>query len=557
MRTISGLAIAGCLSGFLAGAVSAEAPDQTRIQKMTARFAPVEIKADASKLPKNERQALAKIVEAARLMDPLFLRQSSATNEARLLELVRDESPLGKARLHYFLVNQGPWDRLEHDAPFLPGVEAKAESGNFYPAGATREEMDQWMKGLAGPERDAATGFFTTIRRGADGRFAVVPYSLEYQGELARASALLREAAALTTQPSLRAFLEKRAAAFLSNDYYESDVAWMELDASIEPTIGPYEVYEDGWFNFKAAFEAFVTLRDDAETTKLARFSAELQELEDHLPIDPRFRRKALGGFSPIRVVNVVYSSGDGNRGVQTTAYNLPNDERVVEKMGSKRVMLKNTQEAKFQKALIPISKVALAAADQPLLSFDAFFTHTLMHELMHGLGPQTITVGGRDTTVRQELKEANGPLEEAKADISGLWALQYLMDKGVLDKKLERSVYTTFLASGFRTLRFGLGEAHGKAMAIQMNSLVDAGAFQANPDGTFAVDLAKAKAGASALTGEIMTIQAGGDYAKAKEMLARSATIRPEVQKVIDRLSDVPVDIEPRFTTAEQLTPR
>jgi hypothetical protein len=175
----------------------------------------------------------------------------------------------------------------------------------------------------------------------------------------------------------------------------------------------------------------------------------------------------------------------------------------------------------------------------------------------MHGLGPQTITVGGRDTTVRQELKEANGPLEEAKADISGLWALQYLMDKGVLDKKLERSVYTTFLASGFRTLRFGLGEAHGKAMAIQMNSLVDAGAFQANPDGTFAVDLAKAKAGASALTGEIMTIQAGGDYAKAKEMLARSATIRPEVQKVIDRLSDVPVDIEPRFTTAEQLTPR
>jgi hypothetical protein len=555
VRTIPGLAVVGCLSCALAGGASAEAPDLVRLQKMTARFAPVEIKADLSKLADGERRALAKMVEAARLMDALFLRQSSAANEARLQELVRDESPLGKARLHYFLINQGPWDRLEHDAPFIPGVEAKAESGNFYPAGATRDEVDQWMKGLAGTEKEAATGFFTTIRRGGDGRFAIVPYSLEYQGELARASALLRDAAALTAQPSLKAFLEKRAAAFLSNDYYESDVAWMELDASIEPTIGPYEVYEDGWFNFKAAFEAFVTVRDDAETAKLSRFSAELQELEDHLPIDPGFRRKALGGFSPIRVVNVVYAGGDGNRGVQTAAYNLPNDERVVEKMGSKRVMLKNTQEAKFQKALVPISKVALAASEQPLLSFDAFFTHILMHELMHGLGPQTIKVGGRETTVRQELKEANGPLEEAKADISGLWALQYLMDKGVLDKKLERSMYTTFLASGFRSLRFGLGEAHGKAMAIQMNSLVDAGAFRANPDGTFAVDLAKAKAGASALTAEIMTIQANGDYAKAKEMIAHRATIRPEVQKVIDRLIDVPVDIEPRFTAAESLS--
>jgi Peptidase family M49 len=557
VRTTRRLAVASSLACLLGGIVSAEVPDLARLQKMTARFAPVEIKADVSKLPDNERKALAKIVEAARIMDPLFLRQSSAGNEACLQSLVRDESPLGRARLHYFMINQGPWDRLEHDAPFVPGVGPKPESGNFYPAGATRDGIDTWMKGLSGAEKEAATGFFTTLRRGSDGRFVIVPYSLEYQGELARASELLREAAALTAQPSLKAFLEKRAAAFLSNDYYDSDVAWMELDASIEPTIGPYEVYEDEWFNFKAAFEGFVTLRDDAETAKLARFGAELQGLEDHLPIDPAFRRKALGGLAPIRVVNVVFSSGDGNRGVQTAAYNLPNDERVVDKMGSKRVMLKNTQEAKFQKALVPISKVALAASEQPLVAFEPFFTHILMHELMHGLGPQTIKVDGRDTTVRQELKEANGPLEEAKADISGLWALQYLMDKGTLDKAQERSMYTTFLASSFRSLRFGLGEAHGKAMAIQVNSLLDSGGFKANADGTFAVDLAKAKAGAAALTTEIMTIQAHGDYAKAKEMIARRAVVRPEVQKVIDRLVDVPVDIEPRFTTAERLAGR
>ena len=384
----------------------------------------------------------------------------------------------------------------------------------------------------------------------------IVPYSQEYQGELAEASRLLSEAAALTTQATLKAFLEKRAMALVTNDYFASDMAWMELDASIEPTLGPYEVYEDEWFNFKAGFEAFIALRDDVETQKLARFGAELQGLEDKLPIDPKLRKK-LGGLSPIRVVNVVYCSGDGNRGVQTAAYNLPNDERVVAAKGSKRVMLKNFQQFKFDKALIPISKVALAPADQALVAFDPFFTHILMHELMHGLGPQTINVAGRETTVRQELKELNGPLEEAKADISGLWALQQLMDKGVLDKTQERAMYTTFLASGFRTLRFGLGEAHGKGMALQMNYLIDQGGFRVNGDGTFSVDFAKAKQGVAGLTHDIMTIQANGDYAKAKALLERMVVIRPEVQKVIDRLNGVPVDIEPRFLTIDELGAR
>ena len=557
MQTFIRFALTGCLGTAIAGPGSAEAPDLPRLRAMAARFVPVEIKADVSRLPENERRALVKTIEAAKVMDGLFLRQVSSGNEALLLDLIRDGSPLGKARLHYFLINQGPWSRLDHDQPFVPGVGAKPDAANFYPAEATREQVDRWMKGLPEKDREAATGFFTTIRRGPDGRLTIVPYSLEYQGELARAAELLREAAALTTQPTLKAFLSKRAAGLLSNDYYDSDVAWMQLDASIEPTIGPYEVYEDGWFNFKAAFEAFITLRDDTETARLARFGAELQELEDHLPIDPKFRRPKLGGLSPIRVVNVVYSSGDGNRGVQAAAFNLPNGERVVAQMGSKRVMLKNTQEAKFERTLVPIVKVALRAGDQDALSFEAFFTHMLMHELMHGLGPQTIHVGGRATTVRQELKETNGPLEEAKADISGLWALQYLMDKGVLDKGQERGVYTTFLASSFRTLRFGTSDAHARGMAIQVNFLLDQGGFKVDDEGTFSMDWGKVKAGVAALTAEIMTIQATGDYAKAKELLARRAVIRPEVQRVIDRLSDVPIDIEPRFTTAEALTRR
>jgi hypothetical protein len=496
-------------------------------------------------------------VDAAKLIDALFLRQVSAQNESRLLDLLRDETPLGKARLHYFLINKGPWSRIDHEAPFLPGVGPKDPQANFYPAGATREEVEAWMSGLAAKEKDAATGFFTTIRRSPEGALMAVPYNLEYQGELGRLSELVSEAAALTTQPTLKRFLEKRARAFLTNDYYDSDLAWMELDASIEPTIGPYEVYEDGWFNYKAAFEAFISVRDDAETTKLAKFSAELQELEDHLPIDPKYRRPKLGGFSPIRVVNVVISSGDGNRGVQTIAFNLPNDERVVNEKGSKRIMLKNSNEVKFREVLIPLSKIALSQADQARVSFDAFFTHVLMHELMHGLGPQTISVAGRATTVRQELKEVSGPLEEAKADISGLWALQYLVDKHVVAQSVADSMYTTFLASAFRSIRFGVNEAHGRGTALQLNYLLDQGSFKANSDGTFAVDATKIKAGVAALSGEIMTLQATGDYAKAKAWLERMAVVRPPVQKLLDRLSGVPVDIEPRFPTAEALTAR
>src|SRR5689334_1096045 len=440
-----------------------EMPTLAELQKMTTRFAPADISADVSALPANERNALARLVDAARIMDALFLRQVWAGNDAMLQELARvAAAPVGPrasrtaaARLHYFLINKGPWDRLDHNRPFVPGAPPKPDSANYYPAGVTKAEVQKWLDSLSGEEKAAATGFFTTIRRSED-HFVVVPYSIEYQGELALAAERLREAAELTADPTLKKFLTTRADAFMSNDYYASDVAWMELDAAIEPTIGPYEVYEDEWFNFKAAFESFITLRDDAETQKLARFGSELQEIENNLPIDPKYRNPQLGALAPIRVVNTVFSAGDANRGVQTAAYNLPNDERVIEKKGSKRVMLKNNQEAKFHTVLVPIAKVALSAADQANVAFDAFFTHVLMHELMHGLGPHNISVGGRATTVRQEMKELGSTLEEAKADISGLWALQYLIDKGVIDKAMERPMYTTFQASCFRSIRFG-----------------------------------------------------------------------------------------------------
>jgi hypothetical protein len=524
------------------------------LRDKAARFAPVDLTADVAALPEHERRALAKLVEAATVFDALFLRQVSAGNETMLLNLVRDDSELGRARLHYFLINKGPWSRLDHNEPFIPGASPKPPQANFYPAGATKEEVEAWIKGLPEAQRQQATGFFTTIRRGPDGRFTAVPYTIEYQGELAHVAALLREAAALTTQPTLKTFLDRRAAALLSNDYYDSDVAWMELDASIEPTIGPYEVYEDEWFNYKAAFEAFITLRDDAETNKLARFGGELQEIENNLPIDPKYRNPKLGAMAPIRVVNTVFSSGDANRGVQTAAFNLPNDERVVREKGSKRVMLKNNQEAKFRMVLQPISKVALSAADQANVSFDAFFTHILMHELMHGLGPHDITLDGTPTTVRLALRELSSAIEEAKADVSGLFALQFLVDRGKLDKSFDQTMYTTYLASMFRSIRFGINEAHGRGVVMQLNYFLDNGGVTVAQDGTFAVNAPRIRQNVIDLTRDIMTLQAVGGYDAAKQMIETLVVIRPEVQKVLDRLADVPVDIEPRFVTAEQL---
>jgi hypothetical protein len=532
-----------------------QAAGRASLDAKIRRFAPTTLTADTSHLSAGDRRALARIIQAAKLMDPIYLRQVWSGNPALLKRLEADKSATGRARLHYFRINVGPWSRLDGNEPFIEGVpRQKPHHANYYPDDMTKEEFNAWVATLPAEEKARATGFFHVIRRTTPTGLKTVPYSTEYRGFLEPAARLLREAAALTTNATLRNFLNKRADAFLSDDYYESDVAWMELDAPIDVTIGPYETYEDELFNYKAAFEAYVTLRDEAESAKLAKFSGYLQELENNLPLEARYRNPKLGAASPIRVVNQVFSSGEGNRGVQTAAFNLPNDERVVREKGSKRVMLKNVQEAKFEKTLVPISRVVLAPAERRALSFESFFTHILAHELMHGLGPHNINVDGRETTVRMQLKELSSAIEEAKADITGLWALQYLMDKGVVEKSMERSLYTTYLASCFRSVRFGITEAHGKGIAVQFNYLTDEGAIRFNEHtGTFSIDETRIKPAVTKLTREILTLQAEGSYAKAKAMLDRYGVIRPPMQRALARLGDVPVDIEPHFPLAQR----
>ncbi len=519
----------------------AKTPDLPELQRMIARYAPVDLRVDTSKLSPQDSQALAKLTAAAKLIDDLFLDQYWSGDRALYSKLQKDTTPLGKARLHYFRINKSPWSALDDQQAFVPDVPSRKPLGaNFYPEDITKAEFEAWEKTLPKEQKHEAEGFFTVIRR--DGKsLHAIPFNKAYAADLQKLAGLLREAAALTPNASLKNFLNLRADAFLSNDYYASDVAWMDLDAPLDITIGPYETYNDELFGFKASYEAYITIRDDAETGKLQFFANHMQEIEDNLPLDAKYRNPKIGASSPIRVVNQIVAAGDGNHGVKTAAYNLPNDERVVAKKGSKRVMLKNVQEAKFRATLVPIAGRVLPAAAQKDLSFDSFFTHILAHELTHGIGPHQ--PGGR-----QQMKELYGAIEEAKADVTGLFMLQHMFDHKLLPggADAERKLYTSFLASSFRTLRFGLHEAHGKGMALQFNYLREKGAFIANSDGTFAVDFLKIKQAVRDLDHDLLTLEAQGDYAGAKAMLDRLGKLTPELQRAIEKLRDIPTDIDP-----------
>jgi Peptidase family M49 len=539
-------------------------PNAQELNRMAARFAPVPLNVDLSGLSAGDKKAIARLIEAAHLVNHIFMQQFWSGNLALYEKLQHDKSALGRARLHYFWINKGPWSEIDEHKAFLPGVPAKKPAGaNFYPEDMTKEEFEAWVKTLPAGQKEQAEGFFTVVRRGADGKLKLVPYSVEYKTDLDKAAALLKEAAELTDNTSLKSFLNTRAAAFGSNDYYESDMAWMDLDAPVDVTIGPYETYNDELFGYKAAFEAYINVRDDKESARLAFLGQHLQEIENNLPEDPQYRVARLGAAAPIRVVNQVFAAGDGNHGVQTAAYNLPNDDKVVQQKGSKRVMLKNIQQAKFKSTLEPISKVVLQPGARQDLSFELFFTHIVAHELTHGLGPHQIKVNGRDTNPRLELKELYSAIEEAKADVTGLFALQYLMtqaEKGAIQAPLphgpeaERKLYTTYLASSFRTLRFGLQDSHAKGMAVQFNYFLDKGAFVANTDGTFSVDLGKIKDAVAGLDHDLLMLEATGDYAGAKKLMTEMMVLRPEVQKALERLKQTPTDIEPEFVTADAL---
>ena len=446
------------------------------------------------------------------------------------------------------------WKLKLYSEPFVGDME-HPEGAGYYPVDLTSEEFEAWIEEHP-DDADAFRSLTTVIRRDGD-RLVAVPYSEAFAEYLEPAAAKLREAAEATSNESLARFLELRADAFLSDDYFESDMAWMDLDAPVEVTIGPYEVYEDSLFGYKAAFESFLTVNLPAESEALARYKDELPWLERNLPIPDEHKNFDRGTESPIRVVDEVFTAGDARAGVQTLAFNLPNDERVREAKGSKKVLLRNVMRAKYDQILTPIAERVLVAEELPELSFDAYFNFVLHHELSHGLGPGRITVDGEETEVRLELKDLYSTLEEAKADVMGVYDILALIDKGEMPAQLRDTLPATYLAGLFRSVRFGLGEAHGRGVATQFNYLLDKGALAVDDDGRFRV-MADAFPGAIRdLAHDILMLQAVGDYEGTAEFLDRWGRATPELTAAVDRLDDVPVDIRPRFPSAPGVDPR
>ena len=532
-------------------AVSAPAPRpasaaEIELTAKVAQFAPAELTADISTLPASEKAALALIIEASMLLDPIFDRQAWASNPAHRQTLAADASPLGRLKLAYFDIMRGPWDRQDHFRPFAIDRPHPAGAG-FYPEDLTTEELKTYV--ATHPDQKAALeGLFTLVRRQGTELIAV-PYREAFKAWLAPAAAKLKAAATQTQNASLRTFLNLRADAFLSDDYYESDKAWMDLESRVEVTIGPYETYEDELLGLKASYESFVTVSDPKASAKLAKYKALLPAMEANLPVPEAVKTKR-GAESPIRVVDVVYTSGDARKSVQTIAFNLPNDERVRKEKGAKKVMLRNIIRTKFDRILRPIAERILAPEQRTHLSADAFFNQTLFHELSHSLGPAFVNNDGK-TEIRKALGADYSPLEEGKADVMGAYNILFMIDEGEFPASFRPQLLTSYFIGLFRSVRFGVAEAHGKGAAFQLNRYFEEGVAQLNKTGQLVVNLEALEASITKLTRDVCVMQHAGDADVVRAFLARYGVMSSTMRQALDKLHGIPVDIRPQYPLA------
>lgn len=534
------------------------------VQKRQRRFAPAQLNYDEEGLSEEEKAVLKPLIHACRIADDIFWKQASHEGLKWRDLLGKATTVEGRTLFRFLLTNYGPFDRLGGNEPFL-GEAQKPKGAAYYPADMTKEEFEKHLKDSPADEAAFKSNFTIIVRK--DGKLAAVPYSEAYANDLKAMADLMRMAADKTTNTSLAKYLRSRADAFLSNDYFASDVDWMDLDSKIELTIGPYEVYEDELFGYKAAFECFLTIRDDGASKKLKVYESWLDKMEKNLPIAEERKNFQRGKSSPMVVVDILLTAGDTRAGVQTIAFNLPNDERVREQKGSKKVMLHNIMKAKFDKILMRIARKVLSEELMPYVHFDAFFAHTLVHEISHGLGPGNITVAGNKTTVNLALKELYPHLEEAKADTLGLYNAFYLIDQGILEipkldadgksdgktmlskEEAKKAAIVTFLAGIFRSTRFGVHEAHGKGNLVIFNYLLAKKAVSFTPEGKLTYDEATFATAIQSLAADILNIQAEGSYEACKVFLETYGETVPEPMKLaLDTLAALPVDIDPLF---------
>lgn len=511
------------------------------------RFVPAKLTADVAKLPKPERAALDKLIAAARLLDPVFDRQAYADYPALRAKLAADTSPDGKEKLAYFDIMRGPWDRQEHHHPFAIDI-ARPPGAGFYPTDMSADDFKKYV--AAHPDQKKALESLTTVVAKHGDKLEAIPYSKAYGEWLAPSAKLMREAAALTRNKTLKKFLTSRAAAFLSDDYYASDKDWMDLDSLVEITIGPYETYEDDLFGYKAAFEAFVTVSDPAASKKLSGYKKLLPLMEKNLPIPDEVKTKR-GAESPIRVVDLVFTSGDARKSVQTIAFNLPNDERVRAEKGAKKVMLRNIIETKFDLIMRPIAERIIDPAQTRYLSSEAFFNETLFHELSHSLGPAFTKKDGKKVEVRIALEAASSALEEGKADVMGAYNILFMIKRGEFPKDFREKLLLSYFAGLFRSTRFGVSEAHGKGAAMQINRFLEEGAAKQGADGRFTVDFDKLEASIGKLVHDICMIQHAGDKAAADALLGKYGVMSEPMKKALGGLDDIPIDVRPIYPVA------
>ncbi|WP_340112412.1 dipeptidyl-peptidase 3 family protein [Maribellus mangrovi] len=507
--------------------------ENEEIKQKAEEFASFKLTTDLSVLSAKEKQMLPLLFEAANIMENIYWEEAFG-NKEELLSKNWDEYTKKFIRINY-----GPWERLNNNEPFLPGYGPKPEGANFYPVNMTREEFEAW-------DDPTKTSLYTLIRRHEDGKLQSIPYHIAFKKQVEKAADLLLQASELAQDPGLKNYLEKRSEALRTDEYYESDVAWMEMkNNTIEFIIGPIENYEDQLYGYKAAHESFILIKDKGWSKRLEKYAALLPGLQQALPCEQKYKNETPGVDSDMNVYDAIYYAGDCNAGSKTIAINLPNDEKVRETKGSRKLQLKNSMQAKFDKILVPIADLLIAEDQRERVKFDAFFENTMFHEVAHGLGLGNTV--DQTTTVREALKDAYTSIEEGKADILGLWCVYQLNEMGELGEKDMMDNFVTFMAGIFRSVRFGAASAHGKANMMRFYYFQEAGAFTRDEaTGTYRVDYDKMKQAMFDLSETILKLQGDGDYETADKMIEEKGVIREALQNDLDRIGQagIPVDI-------------
>jgi len=523
-----------------------KAPD---IKNRLAQFSPTKITYDENLLNEEQKKVLEKLILAAKHMDDIFWKQASPTGLDMEKKLEKSTDPAAEDYLHYLKINFGPYDRLDENRPFI-GTITKPLGAGFYPLDLTKDYFQGYVT-VNPAVKEAFESHYTVIRR-KDDQLVAIPYNEEYKEDLEPAAQYLREAGELTSNESLKKYLLQRALDLLQNDYYQSDCDWIDLkDNLVEIVIGPYEVYEDSLNGLKASYEAFVYINDLEEMENIKGYLKYLGDMQKNLPVEQKYKNQEVAGLkSPLNVAFEVFTAGDTKAGVQTLAFVLPNDERVREEKGTKKVFLKNVMEAKFNKVLVPISKKVLSPDDAQKVSFYAYFNEIILHEISHVLGVNYVTLSdGNRITVNKALKEHYPAIEESKADVVGLYYVPFLIEEGWIPAEKEKEIYTTYLAGMFRSMRFGVHEAHGLGTLLQFNFLREKGAFVYDENSEkFHVDREKIRGAVKELAQTLLILEGDGSYENVVKFIRQYGQVDEITEKIFSSLSDIPVDIEPIF---------